>query len=160
MYTWQHIQFPPVARKRWAASSSCGETFTLDSLSCLKAEKSLLFLLGATFFLDRLSAAMGKTNSSKFFYRDSFWNGWKETPIKLTVTVWFVQDLWFDYLLDHVLQCYQTHDLVKGISLPFIVHFLDNGQVRFSCEEERQSNWDFRNISPPQKVFELSFHPL
>lgn len=84
----------------------------------------------------------------------------KNRSIKLTVTVRFIQDLWFDYLLNHVLQCYQTHDLVERISLPFIVHFLDNGQVRFSCEEERQSNWDFRNISPLRKVLQLSFHPL
>ncbi len=46
----------PVARKRCAASISCGDILRLDSLSCLKAEKSLLFLLGSTFFLLRLSA--------------------------------------------------------------------------------------------------------
>lgn len=57
---------PPVARKRWATSSSWGEIFTFDSLSCLKAEKSLLFLLCATFFLLRLSA--GKWNTQQTSY--------------------------------------------------------------------------------------------
>lgn len=45
---------PPVARKRCAASMSWGEIFTLTS--CLKAEKSRLFLLESTFFLFLLSA--------------------------------------------------------------------------------------------------------
>lgn len=84
----------------------------------------------------------------------------KKIPqFKLTVTVRLVQDLRLDDLLDHVLQRHQTHDLVERISLPFVVHFLDNGQVRFSCEEERQSNWDFRDIGPLRSLLERSFHP-
>lgn len=65
------VSFQPVARKRWAASSSWGEILTFDSLSCLKAEKSLLFLLGATFFLVRLSAEEIQHRADKVIHYES-----------------------------------------------------------------------------------------
>lgn len=63
--------------------------------------------------------------------------------LKLTVKVWLIQNLWFYYLLDDVLKGDQTQHLVERISLPLIVHFLDNGQVRLSCVEDRDSLVEF-----------------
>lgn len=63
----------------------------------------------------------------------------KKNKAELTVKVRFIQNLWFYYLLDHVLKGDQPQHLVERISLTLIVHLLDNGQVGFSYEEERES---------------------
>lgn len=57
----------------------------------------------------------------------------------LTVKVRFIQDLRFDYLLDDVLQGDQSQHLVERISLPLVVHFLDDGQVGFTWKRERSA---------------------
>lgn len=55
----------PVARKRSVAKRSCGDIFTLNSLSVgLKAEKSCFFSLWAIFFFVLLSAVIGKNRKT------------------------------------------------------------------------------------------------
>lgn len=49
---------------------------------------------------------------------------------ELTAAVGLVQDLRFDDLLDDIFQGNQAQHLVERVSLPLVVHLLDDGHVR------------------------------
>lgn len=53
-------------------------------------------------------------------------------PRALTVEVGFIQDLWLDDLFYDVLQGDNAQHLIERVPFAFIVHSLDNGQVRLS----------------------------
>ena len=59
----------------------------------------------------------------------------------LTVKIGFIQDLRFDDLLDDVFQGDQSQHLVEGISLPLVVHLLDDGQVGLTWGQDMSITW-------------------
>lgn len=70
----------PVARKRSVAKRSCGDIFTLNSLSVgLKAEKSCFLSLWAIFFFVLLSAVIGNNRRTWLDGLHALWdlNKWK-----------------------------------------------------------------------------------
>lgn len=65
-----------------------------------------------------------------------------------TVQVRLVHNLRLDDLLDDVLQRDDAHHFIEGIALPFAVHPLHHGQVRFPCRhKEYERVADYERVS-------------